>query len=95
MAHPGGVYRLGSHQTAAYTSASASISNAIGSGVNVVRVATTTAAYVKIGETPTAAATNSIYMVAGDPEYFVVTPGQKVAAVRVTTSGTLSVTEVS
>jgi hypothetical protein len=33
--------------------------------------------------------------VAGDPEYFAVTPGQKVAAVRVTTSGTLSVTEVS
>jgi hypothetical protein len=95
MAHRGGVFRLGTHQTAAYTSVAASIANAIGTGTNVVRVATTTAAYVKIGNSPTAAATNSIYMVAGDPEYFVVTPGMKVSAVRVTTSGTLSVTEVS
>jgi hypothetical protein len=95
MAHPGGVYRLGTHQIAAYTSVAASIANAVGAGTNVVRVATTTGAYVKIGNTPTAAATNSIYMAAGDPEYFVITPGQKVSAVRVATSGTLSVTEVS
>ena len=95
MAYPGAVFRLGTHQTAAYTSVAASITNAAGAGTNVVRVAVTTAAYVKIGNTPTAAATNSIYMAAGDPEYFVITPGQKVSAVRVTTSGTLSVTEVS
>jgi hypothetical protein len=95
MAHPGSVYRLGTHQTVAYTSVAGTIANAVSAGTNVVRVATNTAAYVKIGNSPTAAATNSIYMAAGDPEYFIVRPGEKVSAVRVTTSGTLSVTEVS
>jgi hypothetical protein len=95
MAHIGGVFRLGTSQTAAYTSVAAAISNAVSAGTNVVRVSTTTGAYIKISKTPVAAATNSAYIAAGTPEYFVVTPGQKVSAVRVATSGTLSVTEVS
>jgi hypothetical protein len=95
MAHPGSVFRLGTHQTVAYTSVAGTIANAIGAGTNVVRVNVSTAAYVKIGNSPTAASTNGIYMASGDPEYFVISPGQKVSAVRVATSGTLTVTEVS
>ena len=34
-------------------------------------------------------------LAANTPEMFVVTAGQKVAAIRTTTSGTLTVTEVS
>jgi hypothetical protein len=95
MAHPGSVFRLGTHQTVAYTSVAGTIANAIGAGTNVVRVNVTTGAYVKIGNSPTAASTNGIYMAGGDPEYFVISPGQKVSAVRVATSGNLTVTEVS
>jgi hypothetical protein len=95
MAHIGGVFRLGTTQTAAYTSVAAAISTAISTGTNVVRVSTTTGAYIKFGATPTAAATNSAYIAGGMPEYFVVTPGQKVSAVRAATSGTMTVTEVS
>lgn len=95
MAHSGTVFRLGTHQIAAYTSVANAITNAIGAGTNVVRVVPTTAAYVKVGNTPVAAATNSVYMKAGEPEYFACTPGQRVSAVRVTTSGNLHVTEVS
>jgi hypothetical protein len=80
MALRGTVYRLGTHQIAAYTSAAGATSNAFGAGTNMVRVVPTTAAYVKIGNTPTAAATKSVYMKAGEPEYFVVTPGIKASA---------------
>ena len=95
MAYRGTVYRLGTHQIAAYTSVAASITNAIGTGTQVVRVVPTTAAFIKIGNTPTAAATNSVYMKGGESEYFVVTPGMKVSAVRVTTNGNVHVTECS
>jgi hypothetical protein len=60
----------------------------------VVRLVPTTAAYVKIGNTPTAT-TSDVYMKAGEAEYFVVTPGMKASAIRVTTNGTLHVTELS
>jgi pyrroline-5-carboxylate reductase len=90
----GQVYRLGSHQTAAYTSAANAISNAFGAGTQVVRIVPTTAAYVKVGNSPTAT-TSDVYMKAGEAEYFVVTPGMRASAVRVTTNGVLHVTEVS
>jgi hypothetical protein len=94
MAYRGTVYRLGAHQSAAYTSAANTISNAFGAGTQVVRLVPTTAAYVKIGNTPTAT-TSDVYMKAGEAEYFVVTPGMKASAIRVTTNGTLHVTELS
>ena len=90
----GQVYRLGSHQTAAYTSAANAISNAFGAGTQVVRIVPTTAAYVKVGNSPTAT-TSDVYMKAGEAEYFVVTPGMRASAIRVTTNGVLHVTEVS
>jgi hypothetical protein len=94
MAHPGTVYRLGTHQVAAYTSAANSITNAISAGTNVVRVMTTTRAHVAVGNSPTAT-TSYPPVEAYEEHYFAVTPGMKVSAIRVTTNGNLHVTEVS
>ena len=94
MAYRGTVYRLGTHQTAAYTSAANAITNAFATGTQVVRVVPTTAAFVKIGNSPTAT-TSDVFMKAGEAEFFVVTPGMKASAIRVTTNGTLHVTECS
>lgn len=94
MGYRGTVYRLGSTQTAAYTSASASVSSGFATGTQVVRVSATTGCYIKFGSSPSAT-TSDAYLKGGEPEYFVVTPGQKVAAIRTSTNGTLTVTECS
>lgn len=88
-----GTGRLGSHQSAAYTTAAGTISTAIGLGVQKVRVVTTSAAYIKISESPTATSSD-VYMPADAPEYFTVNPGQKVSAIRVSADGTLHVTSI-
>jgi len=88
-----GTGRLGTSQVKAYTT-TAAIDNAIGSGTNKVRVVVTTAAYIKIGESPTAT-TSDVYMPADSPEYFTISAGEKVAAVQVSSGGNLHVTEVS
>jgi hypothetical protein len=85
---------LGTHQVKAYTT-SAEIDNAIGTGVNKVRVVVTTAAYIKVGKTPVTATTSDVYMPADSPEYFTIRPGEKVAAVQVSSGGNLHVTEIS
>jgi hypothetical protein len=53
-----------------------------------------TAAYVKVGDSPVAKSSD-VYMKGGEAEYFVITPGMKVSAMRVTTNGVLHVTELS
>ena len=89
-----GTGRLGTVQSAAYTTVSGVITSGISAGVYKARVVCTTAAYIVIGTTPTAT-TSDTYMSAGAAEYFTVTPGQKVAAVRVASDGTLNVTEIT
>ena len=89
-----GAGRLGAHQSAAYTGTAGTISNAISSGVNKVRVVVTSAAYIKIGVSPTA--TSSDVYVSGDsPEYFTCAAGEKVSAIQVASGGTLHVTEIN
>ncbi len=88
-----GTGRLGTHQSVAYTGTAGTISSAASSGVLRVRVVTTTAAYIVIGVDPTAT-TSDVYMPADSPEYFTIAAGEKVSAVRVTSSGTLHVTEI-
>jgi hypothetical protein len=89
-----GTARLGTHQVKAYTT-SAEIDTAISSGINKVRVVVTSAAYIKVGKTPVTATTSDVYMPADSPEYFTINPGEKVAAVQVSSGGNLHVTEVS
>jgi FtsP/CotA-like multicopper oxidase with cupredoxin domain len=58
-----------------------------------VRVVSTTNCHIKIGDDPTAAATdnNGIYLPSGVVEYFHVTPGQRVAVIQDSAGGTLNV----
>ena len=86
--------RLGTSQVVAYTGTAGTISNAVASGVYVIRVVVTTAAHIAIGTDPTAT-TSDVYMPADTPEYFVVSPGEKVSAIQVSSGGNLHVTEVS
>jgi hypothetical protein len=89
-----GAGRLGTHQSAAYTGTAGTITNVVGAGTFKVRVVVTSAAYVKVDNSPTATAAD-VYVPADSPEYFTVTPGQKVSAIQVVSGGTLHVTEVS
>jgi hypothetical protein len=88
-----GVGRLGTHQSVAYTGTAGTITNAVGTGTLKVRVVVTTAAYVLIGNSPTATSA-AVYMPADSPEYFTVSPGQKVSAIQVSSGGILHVTEI-
>jgi hypothetical protein len=88
-----GTGRLGTHQSVAYTGTAGTITNAVGVGVNKVRVVVTSAAYVLIGTAPTAT-TAAVYMPADSPEYFTISPGEKVSAIQVSGGGTLHVTQI-
>ena len=88
------VGRLGTHQSVAYTGTAGTIATAIATGVTAVRVVVTSAAFVKVGNDPTAT-TSDVYMAANVPEVFTITPGQKVSAVQVAAGGTLHVTELA
>jgi len=93
MAQYFGTGRLGTHQSVAFTGTAGTITNAIGTGVHKVRVVITSAGYIKIGVSPTAT-TSDVYMPADTPEYFTISPGEKVSAIQVGTGGTLHVTEI-
>lgn len=72
-------------------------SAAFGGQTREVRIVSTTNCHLNFGTNPTAAATdnNGIYLPANVVEYFHVNPGQKVAVVRDTADGVLSVAEMS
>jgi hypothetical protein len=93
-ARTGNCYRWGSNQVVSFTSTSTATSTAFQTGVNTIRVVATTSCHVAFGASPTAT-TSSTRLAANVPEYIVVGAGQKLAAIRTTTSGTLHVTEVS
>lgn len=87
-------YRAGAHQKVAFTGTAGTITNGVSVGVNVVRVVLTSAGYIAIGAAPTATA-NDVYVPANWPEYFVITPGQKVSAIQASAGGDLHVTEMT
>lgn len=76
-------------------SAGSQATSAFGPQTYLIRVATSgQPAFIKIGDgTPTAANTD-VVLGANDHDYFVVTPGQKLAVIQGGTQGTLSVTEM-
>jgi hypothetical protein len=84
----------GTSQKVSYTDSSAASSNAFAAGTSIVRVVSTTACFIKFAASPTAATTDT-FLPANTPEYFGVPEGQsyKVAAIRLTESGDLYVTE--
>lgn len=89
----GSPYRLGTHQSVAYTGTAGTIANATGTQTKVIRVVLTTAGYIAIGASPTAT-TSDYYMPAGIPEYFIINGAVKVSAIQASAGGTLHVTEM-
>lgn len=87
-------YKIIRNQTIAVAATSAACSNAFGEGVSAVRVSSTTNCHIRLGATPVAV-TSDMYLPAGAVEFLAVQPGEKLAAIRTTTSGTLHVTEIS
>lgn len=92
------IHRLRESATAAEVSdvvaytGTAGQSVAIPSFITEVRIVCTSNAWIAFGANPTAtAADGSIYMHAGQAEYFRVTPGQKISAVQDTGGGNMSV----
>lgn len=71
-------------------------SAAISANIFEIRVVGTQDMYLEIGENPVAVINGgSLLLPAGVVEYFHVSPGQLVAAIRVSADGTLNITEMS
>jgi hypothetical protein len=87
-------FRLGTHQSIAYTTVAGTITNAVGDETKAVRVVCTSAAYIKIGKAPTATSSD-VYVPADKPEVFRIGAGEKVSAIQVAAGGTLHVTELT
>jgi hypothetical protein len=81
-------------QSVAYTGTAGTITNAVSAYINLVRVLVTTAAFIKIDNSPTAT-TSDVFLPANTPEYFTIKPGQKVSAIQSAAGGTLYVTEMT
>lgn len=75
------------------TTSTAVASSAFGSQTYQIRVSAPAACFVKIDTAPTAAATDA-YIPPNWPEYFTVTPGQKISAFSATIQ-TISVVELT
>ncbi len=95
--------RLGTSQDVVLSGTSAAVTNPFGAQTYQVRVVvfnaggTVTSARIRIGDgTPTAIATDAVIPL-NLPEYFTVTPGQKIAGILTGTSptATMSVTEIA
>ncbi len=82
----------GVSQGLAFTGASAQ-STAVGETTTLVRLFATEDCFVKVGANPTAVANTSMFIASGIYEYIGIKPGEKIAAIRLTTSGTLYITE--
>ena len=88
------IHRLGENQVVGFTSTSTANTTAFQAGTNMVRVVATTSCHIKFAGSPTAT-TSDAKLPPNVVEYFTVNPGEKIAAIRTSTSGTLSVCEVS
>lgn len=78
-----------SSDSVAYTVSAGTIDPVAGAHIHVVRIVTTTDAYISFTGTATTA---DMYIPADVPELFVIHPGQAVSAIRDTADGTLHVT---
>lgn len=90
------VFRFGATQKVAYTGTHGVIANAISAGINVIRVWTTTLAYIQIGTAPVA--TNADIPIPANTPVFIVVPSggtMKVSAIQDAAGGNLFVTECS
>ncbi|MES1994444.1 MAG: hypothetical protein V4457_12845 [Pseudomonadota bacterium] len=87
--------RLGVSQAVAYTGTSAASTTAAPVGVTAVRLVASTRCFVEIAVTPVAVVATSACLAADWPETFAIRAGEKVAAIKSATDGTLTVTWIS
>lgn len=87
--------RMGTTQAVSVTSSSASIASVLGEQTRQVRVVSSVACHVKIGDGSLTATTSDAYLPAAVVDYFTVTPGQSIAFIRSASDGTAYVTEMS
>lgn len=87
-------FRLGTHQSVAFSATAGTITNAVDAQTTAVRVVCTSAAFIKIGKSAVATAAD-VYMPAGVAEVFRIGAGEKVSAIQVSAGGTLHVTELT
>lgn len=83
----------GTTQVITTTASSSAISNAVGSQTRKVRICGDTAFHATTGAAPTASVTTSPFFPANSPEYITINPGEKVAAIRASTSGLVTATD--
>lgn len=87
-------FALGTTQSVAYTGTAGRITNAIGEQIELVRIWTSTDAFIKIGQGAVDATTSDMPITAKVAEYFEVRQGDKVSAIQQSGNGTLYVTEL-
>lgn len=91
--HYWGTGRLGS-VFSTVTSTSATSVGPVGVQTYKVRVSCDSATFILIDQAPIVTSANGTYLPANSPEYFSITPGQKVSFIQATASGNGYVTEV-
>jgi hypothetical protein len=87
--------RQGTDQAPIATSTTSASSAAFGAQTRQVRLVATVATNVLIGDGSPVATANNMLLAPNFPEYFTVQPGQKVAAILGSGTGTLYVTEMT
>lgn len=85
----------GTTQTVSISGTSAATTNPVDDGgATIVRIISTTACHYILGSSPTAT-TSHAYLPADTVEYIAVNPGDKIAFIQASASGTAYVTECS
>ena len=75
--------------------ASVATGTAVSDGCFMVEVVAAQNCYISIATAPTATAANGMYIVKDWPYFIKVNPGEKIAAIKVTTAGNLYVSELT
>ena len=90
------LYRpAGVTQTISTSGTSAQTSNAISDQIYAATITSSEDAYITFGANPTSTATNGYYLLKDWPVEFQIRPGEKVAAIQVSTGGTVYVSELT
>lgn len=90
MMNNASVHKIKSNETPVAYTASAGNSTVAPVGITVVRVYTTTAAFIAIGKNAVATV-NDAPISAGEKEYFKIGEGERVSAIQSTAAGNLHV----
>src|SRR5690242_2397770 len=89
-------FKPGATQSVGFTGTAGTITNPVAQGTRVVRVYTTSDAFIRISADGSAATTSDMPLPGGTAEYFQITGNiGKVSAVQISASGTLYVTEMT